>query len=444
MRLNRVTCKNVEMKRVYLIILLMASIVGGMKAQETLSLSQAIEIGLQNNYDLRIIRNDQEVAHRNNTWGNAGALPSVNFTASVNERFNFDAESRTEDIQPQVGLDWVVFNGFSARITKRRYEELERLSQGNTVVLVENTIEDIISAYNQCVLQQEMIDVYARLMKLSEDRYDREMNSKKLGASTTYDGLLAKTVWLEDKSTYLNQQVTFENAVRSLNFLLGVHEETMWKFTTEPDSNAPEYRLADLIGNMESNNNTLKNQYINQSLLAKETQLAKSNFYPSLSMNAGLGHVNNNIYYSSGSTNDITNSYTNASVGLNLSYNIFSGGQRATSVRIAKIQEESGMIEIEQMKHSLENQLHQIYSTYEVQKELLSLAIEQEDAAHLNLDIATDKLKNGSMDSFDFRNIQINYLNASIQRFMALYNLIDSKTSLQRLSGGLINEYDGM
>ncbi len=414
-----------------------------MQSQNTLSLSQAIEMGLQNNYDLKVIRNDQKIASINNTWGNTGAIPTVDFSVSVSEDLNYndDVNYKTEVLTPQIGLSWVIFDGFSARITKKRYEELENLSKGNTALLVENTIQDIISAYNNCVVQQEMVHVYEDLMKLSEDRYNRELSGKEIGISTTYESLLAKTSWLDDKSTYLEQKVTFENSIRTLNYVLGIKDNTMWQLTSEIKSDLPEYKLSDLTNKLLSNNTTLKNQYINQSLLSKETALAKSNYFPSLSMNGGVSHTNRNIYYDDNLVTDTKTNYSDVSVGLNLSYTIFNGGQRKRSVEIAKIEEETGMIGIDQMKHSLQNELLQMYSTYEVQKELLILANEQEEAAQLNMNMAEEKLKNGSIDSFDFRDIQINYLNAAIQKLNATYNVVESQTDLSRITGGIIDEY---
>ena len=49
-------------------------------AQETLTIEQAVELALKNNYDIQIAKNDAEIAARNNTVGNAGMLPKVNAT----------------------------------------------------------------------------------------------------------------------------------------------------------------------------------------------------------------------------------------------------------------------------------------------------------------------------------------------------------------------------
>ena len=251
---------------------------------------------------------------------------------------------------------------------------------------------------------------------------------------------MAKTSWLEDKSTYLEQKVTFENAIRTLNYVLGLEDNTQWELTSEIKSDLPDYALSDLSSKLLSNNTTLKNQYINQSLLAKETALAKSDYYPSLSMSGGLSHTNQNLYYKN-TTPDSKSNYSGVSLGLNLSYTIFNGGQRKRSIQIARIEEESGLVQIDQMKHSLQNELLQLFSTYEVQKELVVLAGEQEEAAKLNMEMAEEKLKNGAIDSFDFRDIQINYLNAAIKKLNAFFNVIESQVDLTRITGGIIDEY---
>ncbi len=418
-----------------------------MHAQDTLSLSRAIQIGLENNYDLKIMRNTETEATINNTWGNTNVVPSIDFALSGTEDIrNYSSDSGNDYkngyLSPELSLDWVLFNGFSAHITKSRYQVLEDQSKGNTAVLVETTIQDIIDAYYVCILQNELLTVYKDLEKLSKDRYDREETSKDLGATTTYELLQAKTSWLEDKSNYLDQEVTFENAVRTLNYVIGEKDDVSWKLTSHLETDFPDYQIADMENKLMNNNQTIKNEYLNQALLAKETALAKADLYPSLNFSASGAYVSNNVNYSESGLTDTKTKYTNYGLGLTLSYNLYSGGQRRRSVKIAKIEEESAAIETEQMKHSLRNDLLQQYSTYNVQKELLDLANEKEDAAKLNLDLANEKLKNGTMDSFDFRDIQISFMNAATDKLTAIYNLIESKTELLRMTGGIVEQYN--
>ncbi len=430
------------MKRIYIVLVFILSGLIG-QAQQELSLADALSMGLQNNYDLQIIKKNEEVSSINNNWGNTGIMPSINFTTNARENWNFnDSENyRQQTLTPELSLNWVFFDGFSAKISKQKYDELEELSKGNTAVLIENTIQDIILAYYNGVLQLEMIEVFEELEELSRDRFERSENSKSIGASTTYESLQAKTSWLEDQSNLLQQKVNYENAIRVLNYTLSVEDDIFWNFTDSLDFNIPEYNMEDLKARMATSNQTLKNQYLNQSLQAKETALAKSNYYPTLSLSTGINNSDVGNYYT-GNTADMNQNSTNAFIGLNLTFNIFNGGITRRSVQIAQISEESEQIETDQMKHSLNNQLLQMYSNYTLQKALLELAEEKVTAARLNVELSDAKLRNGAINSFNYRDVQIIYMNAAISNFRSIYNLIEANTDLLRISGGIINEFN--
>ena len=217
--------------------------------------------------------------------------------------------------------------------------------------------------------------------------------------------------------------------------------EAMWDFSSEIMMDTVDYHYDDLVTKLKSNNKTLKNQYLYQSLLANETQLAKSAYYPTLSLNSGLNNSDYLKDYESVTPNQDVNS-NNAYVGLTLSWSIFNGGTRKRSVAISEIDEESAQVKTAQMTHSLDNQLAQIYSTYNVNKVILNLAKEQVEAAQLNLELSGEKLKNGSINSFNYRDVQITYMNASISKLRAVYNMIQSNTDLLRITGGIVDEYD--
>src|SRR3954463_11137984 len=57
-------------------------------SQETLTVDQAVEIALKNNFDIQLARNEAEIAARNNSIGNAGMLPVVNAGVSDNYTLN--------------------------------------------------------------------------------------------------------------------------------------------------------------------------------------------------------------------------------------------------------------------------------------------------------------------------------------------------------------------
>jgi outer membrane protein len=407
-------------------------------AQESLSLSLALEKALQNNYGIILSTGDTEIAAINNSWGTAGRIPTVGFDASSSNSYDLTDNTLSNRLSLSLGMNWILFDGFRVTLTKEKLEDLEELSQGSLAVVVENTIEDVILYYYNVLLQQERLKVLEKVMKLSEDRYNYEMKRYDIGGSVTYNVLQAKTLYLGDKASFMNQEVVVRNSIRNLNFVLGEEPAVTWKFTEPFESPAEEYVLSDLLAKMLSNNQTLQNQYVNLMLQQKEVELQKSDYYPTIRLGAGIENSYSRIQQDGG--DPVTSNGLSPYGNVSLSFDIYDAGNRASDLQIARINEEIAQVEIEQMEHSLTNLLLNVYDYYNVRMALLEVAVESLEAAELNLQIADEKFKTGAINSFNYRDIQLIYLNAALVRWQAVYNLIDSRTVLTRLTGGFISE----
>ncbi len=424
----------------YILLALVVCAISHIHAQNELSISEAIQVGLKNNYDLTITANDQKIAKINNTWANTSLMPTLTLDLGLQDTKNFNDTENHNAIQltPQVNLTWTIFDGFGAQIDKRRYEELEAQSAGNTQLLIENTIQDVILAYYNVLLQREEATSYKVMSDLSKDLMDREKVSQDIGATTTYAYLLSKTSYLQYYSSYLQKRVDYENAMRSLNYILAIKDNKMWELTTPLVADDTEFSLDELVQDMQSNNQTLKNQYIQQRIMALNTRSANSDYYPTLKVTGGARYNKLNQTFSGQSASINTHS-TDVYAGLTLSWSIFSGGSRQRAVAIAKINEASSQIETVQMKHALNNQLLQYLSTYNVNREILTLTQEQVKTAQLNLEMSKDKYKSGAINSFDYRDVQISYLDAVTSHCEAIYQLIESNANLLQITGNIIS-----
>jgi outer membrane protein len=408
---------------------------------ESMTLSAAIEKALESNYGIVISKSDVKIAEISNSWEAAGRYPTIGFTATPSYRNELVSESATTSITGNLSLNWTLFNGFRVLITKEKLDKLEEIAKGRSGVIVENAIQDVILGYYNILLQEKRLEVLETLMKLSEDRYEYEQTKYEIGGSVTYDVLLAKNNYLEDKASYLNQEVTVKNAIRNFNFLIGEQASQEWDFTEEFKSDIQEFMLGDLMDKMMANNQTLKNQYVNLMLQQEEIKLQQSSLYPRLNLNAGIG--NSYSWYNpelSNSTNPIETMTPNGS--LTLSYDIYSAGSRRRAISIARINEEITQVETEEMKHSLTNQLYNEYEVYNLRKTLLNVANESLEAAEMNLQIADEKFKSGAINSFNYRDIQLSYLNSALNQLQSIYNLIYSNTTLTRMTGGFLDEAD--
>jgi outer membrane protein TolC len=411
-------------------------------AQPALTLTDAISKGLENNYGIIIMKQDQRIAEIRNNWGTAGRYPYINLTAGDDNSYNINNSENFANNRFSAGanLSWTIFDGFIVKINKQRFEELEKLSKQNTAVMVEGTIQAIILAYYDVLLQNEKLKNWGEVMKLSEDRFTRAEESKAYGTYVTYDVLQAKNAYLTDRSGYLLQEVNYKNALRDLNYLMAEKNQINYLLTDSFKAVPIDYALADLQAQMVENNKSLQNQYVNQRLLENAVAAAKSNFYPTFDFRGGVtGTASRNNFSDRGeSWANSANFYGN----FTLSYNLYSGGNRKRAVEIAQIDENIGTVEIDQVTHELNNSLANIYEFYLVRKELLDLAFENLEAAELNLQLSKERFDSGAINSFNYRDVQIGYITIAQRQLEAIYNLIDSQTALLRMTGTIIQQYE--
>ncbi len=426
--------------RILLIVLIVFG--GTIIGQKNLSLSDAINLGLENNYGLRISKKNVEIGDENNSWGAAGRYPTIDVSVGSINRFDHSndpsSDVETNNIAPSAQLNWVLFNGFKIFNTKSNLEDQFKLSQGYNAIAVENTIQSIVLAYFDVLLQKERLDVFEELESLSKDRYERSEASKDIGASVTYEVLQAKTSWLEDRSNHLSQKLNYDNSIRALNLQIGEKTDKSYGVFDDFKTELNDYVFEDLKSKLLASNKTLKNQYLNEVISERDIDIARGGMYPRISLTAGYDYLNSKQKVSNfpRTTADSYDYYGN----LNLSLNLFDGLNTRRSLEIAKIQNEISKIETEEMEHTLTNVLTQLMELYNIQKDLLAVSEENLSAAKLNFQISEEKFKNGAINSFNYRDVQIVYLNASLQRLSSIYNLISTDTELARLTGSIITE----
>jgi len=418
-------------------------------AQDTLklSLSEAISIALEQNYQIRISDEQIKIARNNNSQAAAGRYPTLDFTAVQNNSFD-NSESPTvpdsrnklyvNGLTPAISTSWTIFDGFRVNITKKNLEALQEYSEGNGVLVVENTVQSIILSYYNVLLQQEKLKVLDEVKSLSRDRFRYEETRKQFGTAVTFDVLQASDAYLSDSVNYLQQELNLQNATLLLKLLMALDESTGFSLIDNFAVYLNTYDIDTLKSRMLSNNRVLMNQYINQRILENSTALAKSQVYPGLYFGAGADYSNTRLKYEgqSASTGYSFGYYAN----FTLSFNIYNGGATKRAIQNAFINEDIGLITISEVRKTLTNQLITQYDLYKIRKNLLAVADASQESTGLNLKIAEEKFKSGAINSFNFRDIQLRYINASIRRLEAIFDLIDTETELLRLTGGIVSE----
>ena len=146
------------MKRVILSALA-AGIFATAAAQEELTLRKCLEIGLENNYDIRIVRNEERISDNNATAANAGMVPTIDFEAGYsgaldNERTTpreGDAWSDNgiydQTFNAGINLNWTIFDGFRIRTNYKKLKEMQEMGTVRTRITIEDFVASLTAEY---------------------------------------------------------------------------------------------------------------------------------------------------------------------------------------------------------------------------------------------------------------------------------------------------------
>ena len=415
-------------------------------AQDDLSIEDAIKLGLAQNFDIIIANKNVEVSKNNNTWGQAGRYPSIDINIQQGNNISDQSNNptafiqqtiRSHSLQTGVNLNWTLFNGFKVVANKEKLDLLQEQSEGNASIVVENTIQGIILAYYNAKLQLEKIALLQNVLELSKDKYEYQKVKQALGTAVTVDLLQYKTAYLTDSSSFVMQELAYKNAVRNLNLLMGNDISLKWNLTTKLSTEMPVFEAKELENKMISNNNNLKNQMINLELSQKELKLAKANLYPVLSFNAGAQNSNSTFVLGPLSQGGSTINYFG---NFTLAFRLFDGGKIKRAIRNVSIQEEITNLNIEKTKLQLNQELQIQLENYNARVAIFDINKQSFAASKQNLEIAHLKENSGLINSFNLRDVELAYLRSGVSLFDSMYAIIESKTNLTKLTGGIVEE----
>lgn len=438
-----------------ILVLLLVAFHPMLKAQETLSLEQAIQAGLANSFTIKIEQNDLEIAENRNDWAIAGKYPSIDVNLSNNSgytnlnnpvSFLTQITSYSTGLVPSVSTNLVLFDGHRVRVTKQQLEQNVQLEAGNVAIAVENTIQNIILSYNQALLQQEQLDVLGEVLELSRDRIRYQEVRQEFGQGGSFDLLQSKDAYLNDSTNYLLQETNLQNALRTLNQAMSL-ENINQSYTLTDDLQIPaiNYKIEDLQDKMLANNRNLQNAFVSRELAGLNTKLQEASYYPRVlvgangSYNATLSNGEGTAASGETRTIDAVVARTlNIGVNITASYTLVDWGVRKRNIQNAQLQEISTQYSIDDLKRNLNLQLTNAYATYQNQKQLIELTESLVRNARQNLGIAEERFKGGQINSFDYRAVQLSFINAEQSRLTAVFNLKATETELIRLTGGLV------
>jgi outer membrane protein len=424
-------------------------------SQQILTKKEALKITLENNFGIKIANNNLAIAKNNTSIYNNGYLPSASINSGADYRSNnqkivFTDPQTGEDSErvgngvitksynASLGLNYTIFDGLGRKYNYQQLKETYNLTALQAKETIENTYLQLFTTYFQIARFSENSDNLSEALTISKKRLQRAAYQYEYGQSTRLEYLNAQVDVNNDSITLISAKQQLSNAKRLLNVILGSKEETNYSVETDVEYGKM-MNYNDLKIKTLENNSLLNQNKKNIAISEFNIKVNQSNFLPSLNFSASYGFnrtENENLVNPFGARL-ITSDGLNG--GVNLSWNLFDGGTTKTRVANAKIVLDSQQILLEQQKVNIENNLKNTWENYKNQLFILTAQEQNVLTTQNNFDRTEERYKLGQVISVEFRQAQINLINAKTALNNAKYDAKLIELQLLQLSGDILN-----
>jgi len=430
--------------RKYLIAIIICCASGNLYAQQHYTLKSCLETGLEKNYSIRMVRNEEQVSKNNATIANAGYLPTLDLSAGFSGNIN-DTETKAratgettkttgvfdKTLNAGINLNWTLFDGFKIQATYERLKELERQGETLTRIAIEDFIADLTAEYYNYIQQQIRLKNFRYAMSLSKERLRIVEERYIVGNFSRLDLQQARVDYNADRAQYMKQQESVKASRIRLNELMA--NEDMTQGITVNDSIIDlntELSFYELWQSTLANNASLLKSEQGKKLAELEMKAVKSRNFPYLKVNAGYGYTLNKYEINANSRRD----NLGLNFGVTMGFNLFDGNRRR-EIKNARIAIENAQLQQEDMRQALKADLSNLWQAYQNNIEMLKLERENLIAAVENHEIASERYMLGNLSGIEMREAQKSLLDAEERILSAEYDTKMCEISLLQLSG---------
>jgi outer membrane protein TolC len=412
---------------------------------QVMTIDQAFEMAVKNNYDIAISKNLATQSSNSNTLGNAGVLPRVDLIATGSLANNATKQEfsnglvvdrngvQSQNISTGAYLTWTVFDGLKMFASYGKLKELELMGELNVKIQIENTLVQVISAYYIIAMQKQIINGLKENISVSEERLKIAQKKFDIGATSKGDVLQAKVDLNALKSSLMRQNTLLSDAKANLNqLLIQPVEQDIDVSDSIPLMN--QYKYEDLKNSIITNNSDLMFAQKNIEISKYMIKEGKSVAYPKLNLNAN--------YIFSRFQNQAGFSLLNQNLGLNFgftaSWSVFSGFNNRNNIKNLQLNLENSMYEFKNLRTL--TQLNLVKAFKKNQDDIAILILEEENKllAKENLEIALERFRLGASNSIELKVAQESYEDSIRRLSDSRFNAKISETQLMKLSGGIL------
>ena len=435
--------------------LVIINVPGKLKAQEVLTLQDAIGLALMNNYDIQLALADSALLALDYSYRNAVFLPAVNADVGAiwtnNDQLQefSDGTQRkgdvvTNNLNGSVNLNWVLFDGlrmFALRDKAEAYMQLGQRTYKNQVV---NTVAQVINTYYLIVRQKQVLRAIEEQIAISQTQVELTQRKLEIGMGTRPDFLQSQLDLNAQLSAKLHQETYIILLKENLNQLLyPVPEGSANPYSTnyEVSDSIPiqtDLTIEDIQQDLEVSNPELLITQKNIDIAHYTLKEFQAERWPVVQFNSA--------YYYSRTNNDIAlnpalpqyNRTNGFNYGFSASIPLLNYRNTDRLVEQAKLNIAYQQLLYDSQRSAINRTIINTYRNFELQLEALKLEEQNILIARENVDIILETYRLGSSTLIQLREAQKSLEDAYDRLIAARYNAKVSETELLRMKGELV------
>ena len=407
------------------------------KMPEKWTYDDCLKWAIINNIDIRqtmlsILQAEENIGMAKDAW-----LPYVGF--STNQSFsNYPApqngqKNNNYNSSYNINASWIIWEG-NAR--KYRMESAKMLKQQQRLYgddVVKNLQLGILQAYLNIMYSAEAVEIAKQTYEVSTAQANRAKRLMESGRTSKVDYSQMESQRAQDEYNLVQARSSYETSKVNLKNLLNLGLDC--------DLNIHEYSFSDSTVNTPLPTKTevfdiasawlpqFKSNELNKNIYDYDIKIAKATYYPSISLNGGIGTGYNSGGYSSWGT-QMKNSL-NENVGINLSVPIYDGNATRRAVNIAKLNALEYDINRTQLINELSQTIENLFIETDNARAKFETGKTQLQATQLSAELVDRQFELGLVNPIDLLTAHNDLLNARLQLLQSKYMAILSNKTIE-------------
>lgn len=412
-----------------------------------ISFKEAIRIALEQNVTVRAAQNSAALGEVGVSEATGQFLPNLTVSSTGSRNFgrSFDQQAgevvsqTTKSLSLGVNSGVVLFDGFG-NVAQLKGAKLNSKASGEELHRARETVAfNVASQFLALISRQEQLRVQRQNLQAVTQLEQQIQTFVDNGARTIADLYQQQANAASARFSVVDAERQFELAKVDLMQTLQLDPTGMYEFEAPEDSTAAaaaqQLDLGALQMRASGQRIDLKAQQLRVDAADQNVRVARSNRWPTLSLNAGYSSAYNSASPQSFSSQ--LDDRRGGSIGLGVSVPIFDRMATSNATRRAEIQADNERLGLETLQQDVGLQVRRAVLDFQAAQEQLVVAQAQVRAAELALQASQDRYTAGASTLVEVTQSRATQVQAASALVTARFNLQFQRTLMDYYTGDL-------